>query len=86
MQTVLLGEDVYAYARVDPDPRQVALVVLNRLGSTATPAVPLPPELGWKTGTKLRDLLATGGAGYTMSGTLLNVSVPPRSAALLTAE
>ncbi len=82
--TVLPGEDVYAYARLDPDPQQVALVVLNRSRSVATAALPLPPELGWKTGDKLRDAL--GGPGYSLSGTLLNVNVPPRTAIMLVRE
>jgi glycosidase len=82
--TVLLGEDVYAYARLDPDPKQVALIILNRTRSVATPAVPLPPELGWKSGSKLRDAL--GGPGYPITGSLLNVNVPPRNAVLLVQE
>jgi glycosidase len=86
LMTVLLGEDVYAYARLDPqgDPRQVAVVVLNRLTTLAMPALPILPELGWKSGARLRDLL--GGPGYTTSGSLLNVTVPPRSAIILALE
>ena len=83
-KTVLLGEDVYAFARLDPDPKQVALVLVNRLRSAQTPVVPLPPELGWKSGTKLRDAL--GGPGYTVSGTVLNITVPARSATILASE
>ncbi|TXH28466.1 MAG: hypothetical protein E6Q99_02445 [Elusimicrobia bacterium] len=83
-KTVLLGEDVYAYARLDPDPKQVALIVVNRLRSNQTPVVPLPPELGWKAGTKLRDAL--GGPGYMVSGTALNVGVPARFALILVPE
>lgn len=82
--TVLLGEDVYGYARLDSDPRQVALVVQNRLATSATAAVPIVPELGWPSGSRLRDLL--GGSGYTTSGTLLNVTVPARSAIILALE
>lgn len=81
LQTVLLGDEVYAYARLDPVPGQVALVVLNRQPTAATTAVPIPPELGWKAGDRLRDLL--GGGGYTVSGTLLNVTVPARSGVIL---
>lgn len=83
-KTVLLGEDVYGYARLDPDPKQVALVVINRLRTNQTPVVPLPPELGWKTGTKLRDAL--GGPGYTVTGTALNIDVSARFAVLLVPE
>ncbi len=83
-KTVLLGEDVYAYARLDPEPKQVALIVVNRLRSNETPVVPLPPELGWKAGTKLRDAL--GGPGYMVSGTALNVGVPARFAVILVPE
>ena len=83
-KTVLLGEDVYAFARLDPDPKQVALVLVNRLRSAQTPVVPLPPELGWKSGTKLRDAL--GGPGYAVSGTVLNITVPARSATILAPE
>ncbi len=79
--TVLLGEDVYAYARLDPDPKQAVLMIMNRTRGVATPAVPLPPELGWKSGDKLRDAL--GGPGYTLTGTLLNLNVPPRNAVML---
>jgi len=84
--TVLLDQEVYAYARLDPlgDPRHVALVVQNSQPTAATPAVPLVPELGWQSGSRLRDLL--GGSGYTISGTLLNVTVPPRSAVILALE
>jgi len=84
LKTVLLGEDVYGYARLDPDPKQVALIVVNRLRSNETPLLPLPPELGWKAGTKLRDAL--GGPGYTVSGTVLSVGVPARFGVILVPE
>lgn len=82
--TALLGEDVYAYARPDFDAKQSALVVLNRLGTDTTVAVPIVPELGWKPGMALRDHL--GSTRYTMGGTMLMISVPARSAAIVAAE
>ena len=84
LQTVLLDENLYAYARPDRDPRQTALVVLNRTAGTATAAVPLPGELGWPAGTRLRDRL--GGASYTVTGTVLMIDVPARGGVLLAAE
>jgi hypothetical protein len=78
---VLLGEDVYAYARLDRDPGQTALVVLNRTPGVASVAVPLPAELGYTAGTALRDRL--GGDTFTVSGTMLMVDVPARGAVVL---
>ena len=81
--SVLLDENVYAYARLDPagDPRQGALIVLNRLPTSEVALVPLPPELGFAAGARLHDLL--GGPGYTVSGILLSVVIPPRSGVIL---
>jgi glycosidase len=81
MLTVLLGEDQYAYARLDHDPQQTALVVLNRTATQSTVAVPLPAELGYASGTVLRDRL--GGDTYVVSDTVLMVDVPARGALVL---
>ena len=81
LQTVLLGEDVYAYARPDGDPSQAALVVLNRTAAPTQAMVPLPGELGWSTGTKLRDRLS--GTAYTVTGSVLLIDVPARGGVLL---
>ena len=84
MQTVLLGEDVYAYARLDPLPRQTALIVLNRTATESSTAIPLPAELGWPVGTKLRDRLS--GESYSVTGAVLMADVPARSGLVLAPE
>lgn len=81
LQTVLLDENVYGYARPDRDPKQAALVLLNRTAAATQATVPLPAELGWTTGTRLRDRLS--GASYTVSGGVLLIDVPARGGALL---
>ncbi len=83
MLPVLLDEDFYAYARLDTngDPRQGALVVLNRLPTAVQSMVPLPPELGFAAGATLRDVLSD--VRYQISGPRLFVGVPPRSGAIL---
>lgn len=57
--TALVAEDVYVYGRPDPDgeAKHGVLVVLNRLATPTTVEVPIPPELGFATGTVLTDLL-----------------------------
>lgn len=83
--SVLLGDDVYAYARVDPEPKMGALVVLNHSGATQTRMVPVPAELGWKQGMRLRD--AVSGTQLTLTGSSsLMLTVKPRDAVLLVAE
>lgn len=84
LQTVLLDEDIYAYARLDREPKQTALVVLNRTAATVQTAVPLPAELGWPVGTPLRDRL--GGQAYPVTGLMLMVDVPARGGVVLAPE
>jgi glycosidase len=88
--TALLGEDVYAYARPDTDPKKGALIVLNRTTSSRTATVPLPAELGWKMGAKLRDRLGATpplpGDLYTVGGSTLSVTVPARGGVVLAQE
>ena len=84
LQTVLLDENLYAYARPDRDPQKTALVVLNRTAATLSAAVPLPGELGWPAGTRLRERL--GGASYSVTGTVLMIDVPARGGVLLAPE
>jgi glycosidase len=88
--TALLGEDVYGYARPDADPKKGALVILNRTTTSRTAMVPLPSELGWATGTKLRDRLGATPPGpgdlYTVGGSVLAVTVPARGGVILAAE
>jgi glycosidase len=86
MVTALLGEDVYAFARPDTDPKQGALVVLNRTAASANAMVALPMELGWSTGTRLRDRLSAPGDSYVVGGTVLAVTVPARGGVVLAPE
>lgn len=84
LQTVLLGEDVYAYARPDRDPKQSALVVLSRLASAQVTSVPVVAELGWPVGTKLRERLS--GETFTVTGSTLVLTVPARGGLVLAPE
>ncbi len=77
-KTLLALGDIYIYARgAGPD---LALVVLNRGASVTPQHVALPADLGNQDGP-LRDLL--GGAGATVSGGGLDLTLAPRSAAIL---
>ncbi|MCS6912604.1 MAG: alpha-amylase family glycosyl hydrolase [Myxococcales bacterium] len=80
MPVALLQEDVWAYGRPAADPRHSALVVLNRLGMAQNVMVPVPAELGWRTGDRLVDRLS--GQTYT-AGAVLAVTVPPRGGLIL---
>jgi len=84
--TALLGEDLYAYARPDDDPKQGALVVLNRTAYPATASVPLPSELGWTAGTTLKDQLTGNTWTAPTAGTRLSVTVPARSGIVLSVK
>lgn len=84
--TALLGEDVYAFARPDKAPAQGALVVLNRTAADRSVMVPVPAELGWSMGTRLRDRLTTSTDRYTVGGTVLIVTVPARGGLVLAPE
>jgi glycosidase len=84
--TVLLGEDVYAYARPDDDPKHGALVILNRLPYPTTASVPIPSELGWATAVTVKDQLSDAGYTVPAAGGRLSVTVPARGGVVLARE
>jgi glycosidase len=85
MPVSLLEEDIWAYGRVDPDPRKSALVVLNRLPAPRTRVLPVPAELGWPGGAALVDRLT--GEKLKLSGMgMVPVTVPGRGGLVLALE
>ena len=77
--TLWVDNDMYLYARVVGT--NGALVAINRGDGAFTQSVPLPSSLvPFSDGTTLRDRL--GGASVTVSGGQMQVTVPPRSAAI----
>ncbi|MHB8872818.1 MAG: alpha-amylase family glycosyl hydrolase [Myxococcaceae bacterium] len=74
--------NLWAYQRPDLDPRQSAVVVLNRTANTWTAVgVNFPPELGWSAGQKVYDLLSD--REWTISGTGVSIDVPGRGGVIL---
>ncbi len=74
--------NLWAYERLDVDPHQSAVVVLNRTGGTWTNVgVTFPPELGWTSGQKVVDLLTD--REWTITGNAVSVDVPARSGVIL---
>lgn len=84
--TALLGEDVYAFARPDDDPKHGALVILNRLSYQTTASVPIPSELGWATAVTVKDQLSDKTYTVPAAGGRLAVTVPARGGVVLARE
>ncbi len=79
--TTLLQEDLYAYARPGQDPKESALVVLNRLPTPQEALVPVPAEVGWPTGARVVDYLT--GTEYSVAAGTVMATVPARGGLLL---
>ena len=77
--TLWVDNDMYLYVRAVGT--EATLVAINRGGAAFTNSVPMPAALvPFSDGTVLRDRL--GGASVTVSGGALQVTVPPRTAAV----
>jgi glycosidase len=73
--------NLWAYMRPDADPRQSAVVVLNRTGGTWTNVgVTFPGKLGWSSG-QVYDLLT--GNEWTITGGAVTLDVPARGGVVL---
>jgi neopullulanase len=77
--TLWVDDDLYIYARVSGS--FVAVVGINRSGSTRSESVPVRTETPISDGTMLRDRM--GGPSITASGGHLPISIPPQSVVVL---
>jgi glycosidase len=82
MVDLLVAEQQYAYARILPG-GDAALVALNNDDKPATLNIPVAVT-GWKDGARLTDRLNGTSTGFTVSGGLVQVALPPKTARLLT--
>jgi glycosidase len=76
--TMWADDDLYVYARSDG--KNVAVVAINRSGTTRTQAVPVRPEAPISDGTMFSDRL--GGPSVTAANSGLPINLPPMSAAI----